>query len=304
LSPVTFGVCDALPFAQQSRHQKTAKLTAMTALSRHHHKQYRELVDNSSNTLKMSSSPNSDPSVKKVSKTKALYLLTDDGFLKKLLFNLTSISLVIMATLSTSLFRTPAMKLYNAIMDKMLDIAHRNAWWFLLATLSSSCCYLQLLLNALSVGCAGFNTVLGPVRPTLLAIGILSQGMSWYVALRVVRRPQWTLMAGSSIMMITLSLLPEILDFYTKWKMRTNGVDETGSENGDTVRIVFDMGTSVGCAACVKSISGILDAIPTVAGYNVSVDDNRLNVRCKKGTDAATILDNLKDGGFSMESIL
>ena len=31
--------------------------------------------------------------------------------------------------------------------------------------LSSSCCLLQILLNFLSLGCAGFNKLLGPLRP-------------------------------------------------------------------------------------------------------------------------------------------
>jgi len=125
--------------------------------------------------------------------------------------------------------------------------------------------------------------------------------MSWYIALRVVRDPKWLLMAGSSILMASLSLLPEILDFYTRWKMGRSGGDDG---TNDAIRFVFDMGTSVGCSACVTKITGILDGIPTVAGYNVSVDDNRLRLRCKKGTDAALILDKLKDGGFSMEAIV
>jgi copper chaperone CopZ len=41
-----------------------------------------------------------------------------------------------------------------------------------LPLLSSSCCLLQLLINAMvgAGGCAGFNTVLGPVRPFFLAL--------------------------------------------------------------------------------------------------------------------------------------
>lgn len=161
----------------------------------------------------------------------------------------------------------------------------------------------------LSVGCAGFNTVLGPLRPTFLALGILSQGMSWYVALRVVRIPQWGVMIGSSSMMVVLSLLPEILASYTKWRIRTNGgnsmkKDGAGSnDDSDTIQVVFDMGTSVGCSACVTSISGLLDGISAVTGYEVSVDDNRLKIRCKNGTDPGMILDELKDGGYSMKTI-
>lgn len=41
--------------------------------------------------------------------------------------------------------------------------------------LSSSCCVLQLFLNALSVGCAGFSA-LTPYRPLFLALTASSLG--------------------------------------------------------------------------------------------------------------------------------
>merc|ERR1712099_132214 len=43
---------------------------------------------------------------------------------------------------------------------------------FVMGLLSSSCCALQLLLNALSLGCGGFNNWLGPIRPQLLALTV------------------------------------------------------------------------------------------------------------------------------------
>lgn len=69
----------------------------------------------------------------------------------------------------------------------------------------------------------------------------------------------------------------------------------------DSIQVVFDMGTSVGCAACVTNISGLLDGIAAVVGYDVSVDDNRLRIRCEKGTEPGMILGALKDGGYSMK---
>ena len=50
--------------------------------------------------------------------------------------------------------------------------AHRAGWWTLLSLLSSSCCVIQLALNMLSVGCAGFNSILGPARPFFLACAL------------------------------------------------------------------------------------------------------------------------------------
>jgi hypothetical protein len=43
--------------------------------------------------------------------------------------------------------------------------------------LSSSCCVIQLALNAMSVGCAGFS-VLTPYRPSLIAVTALGLAYS------------------------------------------------------------------------------------------------------------------------------
>ena len=55
--------------------------------------------------------------------------------------------------------------------------------WGVVGLLSSSCCALQLVLNAFSVGCAGFNTVLGPLRPYLLALASVLQVLYPYLTL-------------------------------------------------------------------------------------------------------------------------
>jgi hypothetical protein len=53
--------------------------------------------------------------------------------------------------------------------------------------LTSSCCAIQLFLNFLSslnilhVGCAGFNKVLGPLRPLLRGVTLLLMGRLWYL---------------------------------------------------------------------------------------------------------------------------
>lgn len=64
----------------------------------------------------------------------------------------------------------------------------RASWFSAIAggLLSSSCCALQLLLNLLAslnilhVGCAGFNTVLGPARPMLRGMTLLVLAQLWY----------------------------------------------------------------------------------------------------------------------------
>merc|ERR1712086_1192044 len=95
----------------------------------------------------------------------------------------------------------------------MLDTAYRYAWWSAIGLLSSSCCALQLMLNSFSLGCAGFNTVLGPIRPTLLAITTTVQASSWMVAYQ---RPwQYIPNAISTVIVISLAFLPEFLHLFS-----------------------------------------------------------------------------------------
>mmetsp|Transcript_25777 Transcript_25777/g.29925 ORF Transcript_25777/g.29925 Transcript_25777/m.29925 type:complete len:246 (+) Transcript_25777:359-1096(+) len=53
-------------------------------------------------------------------------------------------------------------------------------------SITSSCCFIQLCINVLSsldiihVGCAGFNTILGPLRPYTRAVTISWLIMSWF----------------------------------------------------------------------------------------------------------------------------
>ena len=97
-------------------------------------------------------------------------------------------------------------EIHGFVTEQMMHGAQRMAWWSLLGLLSSSCCALQILLNACSVrpfsrfpraargrfshlrscvgqfGCAGFNTALGPWRATFVALTLTVQTISWCVA--------------------------------------------------------------------------------------------------------------------------
>ena len=82
--------------------------------------------------------------------------------------------------------------------------------------LSSSCCLLQLLLNALSwfnvmhVGCAGFNKILGPPRPYLRTITFGWLGLCWY---NTPSKRRWTMLRATLVTM-TLMFLPEMLEVW------------------------------------------------------------------------------------------
>lgn len=114
-----------------------------------------------------------------------------------------------------------------------------------LPLLSSSCCAIQLIINALSGwGCAGFNTVLGPVRPLLLPLLLLS---TWNLL------PQRSL--GWTAVSLFLAFLPELVFAFNsleknQWKKQK---DTSLPENAVTAKIQFAIPT-MGCIACVNKI--------------------------------------------------
>lgn len=114
-----------------------------------------------------------------------------------------------------------------------------------LPLLSSSCCAIQLIINALSGwGCAGFNTVLGPVRPFLLPLLLLS---TWNLL------PQRSL--GWTAVSLFLAFLPELVFVFNslernQWKKQK---ETSLPKNAVTAKIQLAIPT-MGCIACVNKI--------------------------------------------------
>lgn len=114
-----------------------------------------------------------------------------------------------------------------------------------LPLLSSSCCAIQLLINALSGwGCAGFNSVLGPVRPILLSLLLFS---TWKLSSQ---RP-----IGWAILSLFVAFLPELVHTFnliktTQWKKR-----QISFQNNDVVTAKLQLEIpGMGCVACVNKI--------------------------------------------------
>lgn len=244
----------------------------------------------------------------KPNREKKLYLLTDPGFVRQLLLQFLFLVSFATVVISVPWLREATLELYYQINDWMLATAHRYAWWSLLGLLSSSCCALQLLLNAMSMGCAGFNTVLGPWRPTLLAWTMLMQVGSWIVAWD--RPYQWAPTATASVVVLSLALLPEILHYHyhvsmgsTHNKSYDGGASEkilAPESKARTIRFSFQMSDSVGCSACVLTISNALNKIPEVINIQACMETSILRVDCHPNTNQASILECLEGAGFPM----
>lgn len=115
-----------------------------------------------------------------------------------------------------------------------------------LGLLSSSCCLVQLVLNAASFGCAGFNTVLGPLRPLFLALTL-----HLYVPLRPV-----------SAVALAIALSPELLALLQRQPRL--------QKNSDTITIALP---TMGCVACVDAVSHAVRSVDGVESATVLLSD-------------------------------
>jgi copper chaperone CopZ len=124
---------------------------------------------------------------------------------------------------------------------------------------ASSCCVLQLALNLLSVGCAGWNSYLGPVRPYFL-------GILLYTTVR------YTTPTKSPVTLLwrsVVALLPEIVFTYNTWRQRrTTALVDTlhpdqQQQHQQQYEVQVDI-PSMGCVACINSIDRNLAKVPGV----------------------------------------
>lgn len=129
-----------------------------------------------------------------------------------------------------------------------------------LSLLSSSCCAIQLVLNVASVGCAGFNSILGPLRPVFLAAllhtlyyahaaGVASFGVTALAALVTVT-PELVAIFGSNGLA------------WRRWRRRP-------APGGEVVTLLLP---TMGCVACVDAVSRGLLAVPGVVDVDVGLE--------------------------------
>lgn len=209
---------------------------------------------------------------------KKLHLVTDPGFARATLLYLLVEGTALFLAYSHGPLRFFAEDLYEDIKLKMLGAAHEMAWWSLLGLLSSSCCVLQIILNAFSFGCAGFNTMLGPVRPPLIAFTAITQAVSWYVAFP---RPfQWAPTAASTALSLVLTFSPEMLDVYYRRQLHGDSAalpadaaaaDSKAPAERFLMHLSFEP-KAMGCISCVNTVRKTLVAHPAVVKCSVSLE--------------------------------
>ena len=203
-----------------------------------------------------------------MSDRKDLHLMLSSSFWVKTFSQLIGVGVILYAAMQVPALSLRADTFMQYIHFKMVDAADYLAWWSLLAMLSSACCALQLILNLLSVGCAGFNTVLGPWRPTFMAVMILMQIFQWRLAAE--RFDMVNRAIVSTALSVILAVLPEVL--YLKnivWKGAKNPT-MSSSESANKLSATEPRSVAVlktedmGCIACVDTVRNCVMQIPKV----------------------------------------
>lgn len=149
----------------------------------------------------------------------------------------------------------------------------------ILPLLSSSCCLIQLVINVLvgAGGCAGFNTLLGPVRPLFLAI---------LVSLNIFTGAS----PRQSLWRYSLALMPEGVFFCNEYRKRQwqhrveNAATATAPTSMDEGRLRATMMVNIPTMGCVACINKIESRLRSCAPNNIATASSWLEKDRKGGS--------------------
>ena len=209
-------------------------------------------------------------------------------------------SYIFVAVALAVLARSPAQHVVEraavATQEALLHGAHRAGWWAALSLLSSSCCVIQLALNILSVGCAGFNSVLGPARPFFLACALHARVLLRRAAVTSPgvdpRVRQMNVYGGA--LAVAVAFAPEAVALVARLRRRRSGAVGAAS-------LTLDL-PSMGCVACVDAVSRAICGVPGVVDADVSVGSATVSVNAANDAIAAAISDAVRRAGFPPEA--
>lgn len=230
------------------------------------------------------------------------YLLWDPGFGHRFLLSLAGLLVTALLALSSWQVQQYAWEIYQEMLFWFMDGAHRMAWWSVIGLLSSSCCALQLLLNMLNFGCAGFNTVLGPLRPGLCAFTLCLQAAVWATAYQ---KPfQLIYVAPCTVLAVVLTLLPEITYLWVARMHRHAERTGTGTFAQSRLRLKVE---GMGCVACTKKVAEVLDSVPQVLSREVLLEEKCVQAKLAAQTQEVQtqllpkLLQSISEAGFKAE---
>ena len=235
-----------------------------------------------------------------MSEKKKAHLLWSPGFAKTLVSSMVTLGFCCYVGYSSPSVSTVFMDVEEGFRMLLLHQAHRFALWGVLSLLSSSCCLIQLVLNAFSIGCAGMNTWMGPMRPRLLALTLVLCIASWWIA---IRSPVflWKQCVLSTIFSLGNSFLPEFLYIYNN---NIRGVKMPEGDENTSTFVTIKL-SNLGCAACMTAVTGVaLSHAPFMKRVvSVSVEDSKAifevrNDETTRSAALAKLIDDLDAKGF------
>jgi copper chaperone CopZ len=254
---------------------------------------------------------NEDKTVTFNSNSKSYYLIWSPGFMKQFLIAMT----IILTTIRCCSFYNISKWGGWGANFNIVTISTPFISNIILPLLSSSCCAIQLTINALSsiflagTGCVGFNSTLGPIRPYLLAITMIVYNYTnpFFRSLSSSSPPVLSLL----LLRYTIVFMPELVYWWnsilrSRWKRQKNTTTTTNgntnkkqdTENSSTDKLlratlVFDVPT-MGCVACVNKIESSLRQSTVLKDYIASTD-SWLVKNAKDGDNN----NGSKSGGFA-----
>ena len=180
------------------------------------------------------------------------YLIWSPGFLKKFFVASSTLLGLHLIGWDIQLGRLVSQKLRMSVGGGGSSIIPN----FLLPMLSSSCCLLQLLINVFvgAGGCAGFNTLLGPVRPYFLSMLVFLNAVTGGANIKQL------------LLRFTLALLPEGVYFWNshatkRWQQKRIENMKKQEQNSSSSMIRATMIVEIptmGCVACINKIESKL----------------------------------------------
>jgi len=217
------------------------------------------------------------------------WLVWDPGFLPRFGATLAALAAVALGLLRSPEAQLAAWEAYQEALFPLLSGAHRLGWWSVVGLLSSSCCALQLLLNLVNFGCAGFNTYLGPLRPSLCAVTLCLQGCVWATVAAAAKQGQDQAMyvLPFSLLSVVLTLLPELTDLANRAR--------AGPKKQHKAAAVLAV-ENMGCVACVKKVCAA--AAELDAWAEVDLKRAQVEVRYDEPAQLDGVIGKLKAAGF------
>jgi hypothetical protein len=160
----------------------------------------------------------------------------------------------------------------------MLRMSDQKTWCAVIVggLLSSNCCALQLLLNYMGVGCAGF-AILAPFRLLFLAAS---------AALLVFTTPSTLVIARSlqAVIFCSLVLMPEIIGLYSR---NGNPILLFSSDYHSSYLSLLLRVTGMKCAACGERARSLSLSAPCVRGSTVHWERGFMKLQITAGSDTS-----------------